>query len=43
MGGQATLCFVDVCMIPRRSTRETLLSMTYGSEALIPTKTGFQR
>ena len=27
---------------PRRSTRETPFSMTYGSEAVIPTETGFQ-
>ena len=27
--------------IPRRSTRETPFSMTYGAEAIIPLKTGF--
>ena len=27
---------------PRRSTRETLFLMTYGTKAVIPLKTGFQ-
>lgn len=42
MGGQATPCFVDIShTTPRRSTGETSFSMTYGSEAVFPTKTGF--
>ena len=29
------------CTTPRRSTRETPFSMTYGAEAIIPLETGF--